>query len=171
MAIGIVLTSSGSVGLAACGVVASAAVAPCPARAVAITVGQFGVGRGHFGGALLFTNRGHATCTLRGYPDASAVSARAIVALPRAPRGYLGGLLPGVAHPPVVTLAPGAVASAVVEGLAVAASRSSTCTPYGALRIGVPGSSAATTLAIETSSCSALEVHPIVLGRTGNQSP
>ena len=42
---------------------------------------------------------------------------------------------------------------------------------YGALLVGIPGAAARTTIAIETSACSHLRVHPIVLGETGRESP
>jgi hypothetical protein len=167
------LVAFGAVALSGCDVAASDAVAPCRAGAIVVTAGQFGVGPGHFGGGLLFTNRGAATCTLHGYPVVHAVPAgrgRAAAAK-NTSRGYLGGLLPGVTHPPTVTLAPGAVASAVLEGSVSTVPRSPACPSDDALLVAIPGSGATTRLAIETSSCSHLEVHPIVPGRSGEQSP
>jgi hypothetical protein len=140
---------------------------------VRITVGQFGVGQGHFGGPLLFSNMGPDTCRLQGYPLVAASSARGHgrVDVARTPRGYLGGLLPGTSRLPVVILAPGGIASAILEGSSVAVARGPRCPPAGVLHVGIPGGQPATALAIETTACSRLQVHPVVLGRSGHASP
>jgi len=172
-AAGLALLSLAMLGLGGCTAARSVAVAPCGAAAVRIAAGQFGVGHGHFGGALLFWNEGRTTCRLQGYPRASAVPATggAPVVVNSTPRGYLGGLPPESTRLPVVILAPNAVASAVLEGTAVTPSRASRCSRYGALLVGIPGARARTTIAIETSACSHLQVHPIVPGATGSASP
>jgi uncharacterized protein DUF4232 len=159
--------------LTACGAPARVTVAPCRGDAVTVTAGQFGVGRGHFGGALLFSNVGPTTCSLRGYPTVLEVleGAGRDVAVASTPRGYLGGLLPGATAAPTVTLVPHGVASAILEGTAVAASRGAACARVRSLLVGMPGSIAGIALAIETSACSHLEVHPVVAGRTGDQAP
>jgi hypothetical protein len=139
---------------------------------VRITVGQFGVGHGHFGGALLFRNDGSRACTLNGYPVARAVATEdgRVMAALDSPRGYVGGLLPGRTQPPRVTLAPGAVASAILEGVGDAPA-SPPCPRYRGLLVGVPGGPATTPLAIETAACRRLQIHPIVAGESGDQSP
>lgn len=150
----------------------STSLGACGGTNVRITVGQFGVGHGHFGGALLFRNRGTTACTLRGYPVAWAVAndGGREVALRDTDRGYVGGLLPGTTRAPGVVLAPGAVASAIVEGVS-AASPSAPCPAYRALLVGVPGGRATTSLAVEATACRRLQIHPIVPGESGNQSP
>jgi Protein of unknown function (DUF4232) len=150
---------------------ASDAASACGGASLRITVGQFGVGHGHFGGALLFRNVGASDCTLQGYPVARAVSSTGghTVPVQQTARGYVGGLLPGRRAMPRVTLAPGAVASAILEGTAGAADPAR-CASYRALEVGVPGKQATTTLAIETTSCRRLQVHPIVPGESGDQA-
>jgi len=170
-----------ALGLAACALggtlltgcsLTSTSVDACGSTSVRITVGQFGVGQGHFGGALLFRNDASTACTLQGYPVARAVASdggRTTAALD-SPRGYVGGLLPGSTQPPKVTLVPGAVASAILEGAGVAPT-SAPCPRYRALLVGVPGGRATTALAIETAACRRLQIHPIVPGESGDQSP
>jgi hypothetical protein len=149
----------------------SAVTAPCDSTGVQITVGQFGVGNGHFGGALLFRNRSSTTCTLRGLPVARAVRSDPVstVSALRSARGYVGGLLPGHSQPPVVTLSPGAMASAILEG--TTASNTRQCPTYRAVLVGVPEGPATTVLPIESAGCHRLQVHPIVPGVSGDQSP
>jgi len=171
VAIGLLAASLGVLGLSACDVASSSAVPPC--RAVRITAGQFGVGHGHFGGALLFWNEGRVTCTVRGYPRVETIPATGggPEAIAHTPRGYLGGLLPGTTRIPVVTLAPSGVAAAILEGSVAPPASAARCPRYGALRVGLPGARTTTTLAIETAGCSHLQVHPIVVGTTGDESP
>jgi Protein of unknown function (DUF4232) len=171
VALGLATCALGCTLLSGCALTSSI-VSACGGASVRITVGQFGVGHGHFGGALLFRNDGSTACTLRGYPVARAVATaggRPIAALD-SPRGYVGGLLPGSTHPPMVTLVPGAIASAILEG-AGAAPASRACPRYRALLVGVPGGRASTALAIETAVCRRLQIHPIVPGESGDQSP
>jgi Protein of unknown function (DUF4232) len=167
---GVVLTGVvlAGVALAGCGGGLDATIAPCRPGVVAITLGQFGVGRGHFGGSILFSNDGHTTCTLAGYPSVRVASLRSgDVAVRDVARGFLGGLLPGTTRLPVVTLAPHAVASAVLEG----SSHAEGCLSDPTLRVGIPDAQATTRIALETSRCSHLEIHPIVPGSSGAASP
>lgn len=157
--------------LTACALTASA-LGACTSASVRISLGQFGVGHGHFGGALLFRNSGSTACTLHGYPVARAVSrdARRTVAVRDSDRGYVGGLLPGRTRAPRITLAPGAVASAILEGVGTSGA-GRPCPTYRSLLVGVPGGRATTALSIETQACRRLQVHPIVPGASGDESP
>lgn len=157
--------------LAACGFDSANAAVACTSSDVRISAGQFGVGHGHFGGALLFRNEGSTACTLRGYPVALGLTADGgrRIAAAGTPRGYVGGLLPGRASPPTVLLAPGVAASAILEG--TTREDGGACRTFRAIVVGPPGGVATTALAIETAPCTRLEVHPIVSGVTGDQSP
>ena len=83
----------------------------------------------------------------------------------RTPKGYLGGLAAG--SPPVLTLAPGESASALVEALAFNAFDGSACKAFGGLLVTVPDDTVATRLPWDSDGCSDLEVHPVVAGTTG----
>jgi hypothetical protein len=153
-------------GLSSCTTPGSRAVAARCARAdVAIAVGEVAVGGGHFGAAITLTNHGPSACSLHGYPRAVALgpSGRRAPLAPT-PRGPVGGLLPGLRRAPRVVLAPGGVASALVEGAS-----SARCGTFTALALGLPGGGTGTVVPIELGRCARLEVHPLVAGDSGEQ--
>jgi Protein of unknown function (DUF4232) len=150
----------------------SAATSACTDAGIQITSGEFGVGHGHFGGALLFWNRGTTACELSGYPAIRALGGTAGggVSVQHTPRGYVGGLLSGNDTPPQVLLSPGGVASAILEGTTRVRGASG-CATYRGVLVGVPGAAATTTLAVEASTCRRLQIHPVVSGGSGNERP
>lgn len=129
-----------------------------------------GAGMGHLGDILVFTNISGSTCTLTGYPGAS-------VGFPsgthsdatRTMQGYLGGA-GGYTTPPVVTLAAGATASAMLMWTDVD-DPSATCqtADYTELLTTTPNTQSTATYQ-GTYSCENLQVTPVVPGSTGSSS-
>jgi uncharacterized protein DUF4232 len=150
--------------------------AACPVTQLEISVSDTGRGEGgmgHSSSALVFRNIGAATCVLRGYPGVTGLDARGRGVAParQTLRGYLGGLDPAATTPPTVTLAPGRSASALVEALN-AAPDGTACTPFPALRVGVPGGQASVTVPWgNASGCAHLQVHPFVPSSDGHMDP
>ena len=97
---------------------ATAGTAACTSAALSVSLGRSDAGAGHVGTTLLFKNTGKAPCRLSGYPGVAALDANGaqVAQARRTANGYLGGLQSGLTTGPEVTLAPGGVASALVEG-------------------------------------------------------
>lgn len=132
--------------------------------------GQSGAGLGHVALPLLFTNDGTATCTLSGYPGVAALdsSGAQVAQAQRTPQGYLGGLEGYSGGPlPVVSLAPGQTASAMVEGTDNPAGTATSCVTYAALLVTAPDTTTSVRVDSALPGCSALEVHPVVEGTSG----
>jgi hypothetical protein len=64
--------------------------------------------------AVLFTDIGHRACTLQGYPGVTIADGGTLIDATRVLNGFRGDL-PPLTSPPLVTLVPGATASAMVE--------------------------------------------------------
>jgi hypothetical protein len=145
----------------------SAAMPRCRRPIARVSVGHWDAGSGHRSVALVFTNTGAQPCRLSGYPGVAGLDAAGsqVAQARRTLHGYLGGLSAG--SPPVLTLAPGESASALVEALAFNASDGSACTAFGGLLVTVPDDTASTRLPWDSDGCSDLQVHPVVSGTTG----
>ncbi|HVC14496.1 MAG TPA: DUF4232 domain-containing protein [Acidimicrobiales bacterium] len=145
----------------------------CTFADLSISHGQGGAGLGHEGGPLLFKNTGSSTCTLSGYPGVAALNAtgQQVSQAQRSPNGYLGGMETGSTAPPVVTLAPGATASALVEGTDVPEGTASSCPTYPALLVTPPTSTHSQRVTLPLPGCSPLQIHPVVPGTTGSALP
>ncbi|WP_194918258.1 DUF4232 domain-containing protein [Catenulispora rubra] len=144
----------------------------CTPSDVAISLGHTGAASGHVGGPLLFTNHGSRTCELTGYPRVQAAGGLT-AEIQQTPDGYIGGLATMSANPPTVELAPGQVASAVVEGSDVPIPATAHCsTVLGSLDLWLPGnanSGAPTVISNPAGTCAAIQIHPVVPGTTGRQ--
>ena len=147
-------------------------VADCTISALSISLGRGDAGAGHVGIALLFRNTALAPCRLSGYPGVAALDAGGaqVSQARRTANGYLGGLQSGLTTGPEVTLAPGAVASALVEGTDVPAGAATSCVSYPALLVTPPGATVSVRLALPgpLPGCSQPLVHPVVPGLTGS---
>jgi hypothetical protein len=132
-----------------------------------VSTGAQNAGSGHRSVVLLFTNTTGQPCRLTGYPGVAGMDTRdaQVAQAQRTPKGYLGGLASG--RPPVVTLAPGQSASALVEALAFNASDGSACTPFAGLLVTAPDDTVSTRLPWGNDGCSDLQVHPVVAGTSG----
>jgi hypothetical protein len=145
----------------------AATVSSCGNSAVSTSVRSAGAATMHTGYVLVFTNVSKQTCELSGYPGAAVeYKSSTLLNATRTLNGYIGDGQ-NLSKPPVVTLKPGASASAVLEwaenaGQHCYANRSGTLhvTPpnttatvgEGALTIGQNGI------------CSGFEIHPVVAG-------
>ncbi len=141
-----------------------AATAACADGQLRVGTAPVSSGLSHYGLLLVFTNIGRSSCTVTGYPGADGVSGAQVAAIPRTLRGYLGGVS---GRRPVIVLAPGAAATALLEG-------NSACVTgdaphmFTTLRVTPPGSHLTTELSFRLADCQGIAVHPVVPGRTGN---
>ncbi|MCL2394528.1 MAG: DUF4232 domain-containing protein [Acidimicrobiaceae bacterium] len=149
-----------------------AKVNDCRGSNVAVSVGARDTAPGHAGLTLLFRNTGSTACRFLGYPDVAGLDLRGrqVVQAKRTARGYLGGLPFGTRTPPVVVLAPGQTASAMVESTDVSRGAATGCAAYPALLVTPPNTSTATRVPQPLPSCSPLYIHPIVVGESGTSS-
>ena len=143
--------------------------AACASSQLSISAGQSEAGLGHIGVPLLFRNTGPAACSLYGYPGVAGLDAEGnqVVQATRTPSGYLGGLTPGATTPAAVDVAPGQVASALVEGTDVPVG-TAPCPQYPALLVTPPGATESVRVRATLPGCSPIEVHPVVPGSSGN---
>jgi hypothetical protein len=150
---------------------ASATSPSCTGDQLAATLGRSGVGLGHVGQTIVFTNVSTSACTLYGYPGVAGLdgAGRQIVQATRTPSGYLGGLwnTPN-GPPPTVALAPGEVASALVEGLDDQVG-SMPCVQLSGLLVTAPNTTRSVEFPSAPSDCDGLEVHPVVPGTSGTE--
>jgi hypothetical protein len=125
-------------------------------------------GMSHRSVILTFTNTGTVACRLHGYPGVSAINAAGaqIAQARRDSAGYLGGTGSTM---PTVTIAPGAVASAMVETIVID-NNGTACTPYAAILVTPPDETRSTRLAWPSGGCNDLTIHPVVQGATGTVS-
>jgi hypothetical protein len=70
--------------------------------------------------------------------------------------------------PPVVTLAPGDTASAIVEGTDMPVGTATSCPTYPALLVTPPDAQQSVTVAVGIEGCSHILVHPVVAGTSGD---
>ena len=130
-----------------------------------VSVSPSGVGLGHVGSTIVFTNASDHQCALTGYPRVAGVdsSGREVTqALPTL-TGYLGGSYTKT----TVQLARAGSASALVEGTSNPAGAATTCPVYPRLLVVAPTQTRSHVFASSMPGCSPLEVHPVVAGATG----
>lgn len=146
-------------------------VPACTGSQIKVTPGQWGGATGHIGGAVLFRNTSRSTCSLYGYPGVAGLDSagRQEVQATRVPRGFIGGLPTPTSHPTTVVLAPGAVASAVIEGVDVPSGNATSCPSYPSILVTPPGTRSSTHLALAVPGCGGIQVHPVVPGTSGGQ--
>ena len=146
---------------------AGSGTAACTGSQIKTTLGREGAAMGHRVEALVFTNTSSQTCTLQGYPGAAIVNGSTVLLnATRTLNGYAGDERQ-LTSAPLVTLKPGAVASANIEwvidnGEACAANGT------GTLEATPPNTKATTGLGSQTTGtqgiCADFEVHPVVAG-------
>jgi hypothetical protein len=142
-------------------------VSGCSGAQLRLTTASGGAAAGHLSMILLFANTGSAACTLGGYPGAalSGSGGSTLLNAQRTLSGYSGG-----AHGiDVVTLAPGASASALLEWSDVPTAGGCPGTGATALLVTAPNTTATTSLAPIDEVCSEFQIHPVVSG-TGGRS-
>lgn len=128
--------SSGTAGLAA-----------CAASRLAITLTHTGALGGQAGGYLAFTNKGAGSCQITGWPSVTGVTKSGASGAFAHARSTMFGAWRYSSPAPVITLAPGASAYAVVAADDNPAGSAPNCpAPYAELRVSAPGSTETTTL-------------------------
>ncbi|MFI9271433.1 DUF4232 domain-containing protein [Kitasatospora sp. NPDC052896] len=137
----------------------------CTPGQVSVTSADGGAGMGHQGVVLVFRNTSSNGCSLYGYPGVAAVDAsgKQVDQAQRTLNGYLGGAQSVTA----VQLAPGAQASALLEGDDVP-SGNKPCLTYASLLVTPPGTKTSTPLGVTVADCDGLQVHPVVTGASGS---
>ncbi|MFF5174474.1 DUF4232 domain-containing protein [Micromonospora sp. NPDC000089] len=145
--------------------------ARCTADHLRVTFGQGGVAAGTWATVLVLRNAGDTACQLRGYPGVAGLDAtgRQVTQARRTAAGSAGGLADPSAQPPLVTLAPGATGSALLEGSNVPRGSATTCPTYQGLLVTPPDETWSVRLTTRARGCSGLEIHPVVPGVTGSQ--
>lgn len=150
----------------------TASVPPgCTPPHTAVSIGQMGAATGHVGLTLLFRNIGTAPCTLTGYPGATLLAATGRhrrLDIARTPQGFMGGLSPQARANPVVVLAPGRSASAILEGNDFNPRTSAACPSYSTLLVTPPNQTVTVRLARSLAICNP-QIHPVVPGTSGRQ--
>lgn len=143
-----------------------------------MSLGANDVALGNIGQAILFTNTSQITCTMSGYPGVAALNThggQAVQAI-RLLSGMVGGLQNNFTAVPVVTLTPGQVASAEIEGTDNPVGAATSCPNYPAFYITPPDDfdTAFVYAGVVQGStnpgfpgCSPISVNPVVPGTTG----
>jgi Protein of unknown function (DUF4232) len=151
---------------------------PCQNFQISVSDAGGGSGLGHQDQVILFTNHSQSSCSLSGYPGVAGLNAQGgeAVQAERTLGGYLGGVQPGAATPPVVSLAPGQIASATVEGTDNPIGLATSCPYYPYLLVTPPNLADSARLTVSDlgrpnnpglPGCTKIEVHPVVPGSSG----
>jgi len=143
----------------------------CTGTEIKVAQGRNSAAMGHHGDVLVFTNSSSRTCTLQGYPGAAIMSGSTVVLnATRALNGYIGDERQ-LSSAPLVTLAPGAVASAMLEW-EVDSGQTCVARGSGTLQITPPNTTVTTGLGSMTVGsdgvCSGFDIHPVVAGNLGD---
>jgi hypothetical protein len=140
----------------------------CASAQLHTTVADGLAGAGHSSSVILVSNAGPGQCRLMGYPDVRFLNAAGVEVARSVPtpQGFSGGLPVG-APIPDLDLRPGESASAVMEGTDVPTGNATTCPSYASYAITLPGWPDTTTIDHPYGGCSAIEVHPFVIGFNG----
>jgi Protein of unknown function (DUF4232) len=149
---------------------ASASSPSCTNEQLTTRAGRSGVAMGNVGQTFVFTNVSTSACTLYGYPGVAGLDGvgRQIVQATRTPNGYIGGLSSSDAPAPIVALAPGQAASALVEGDDNQFG-SMPCVQLSGLLVTAPNTTRSVDLPGAFSDCDGLQIHPVVPGTSGTE--
>jgi hypothetical protein len=145
----------------------------CATGRLGVKLGTEDAGMGHRGIILLFTNTGSSTCTVSGYPGATVRDNGQTDFAPLNAQRTLLGYEVGTQAVTTVALAPGGIASAVLEWVAAPADGSdpsaANCPGMagGYLEITPPNTTTSTRFQPPLDMCSDLQVHPVVKGSSG----
>lgn len=136
----------------------------CTTRQLSVSLHGVEGGLSHAGYAIRFRNISRTACVMAGYPgvDGATGSGHAVVHAKRTPYGYLGG----GRQTRVVTLAPGATASALYEGVNGRTEGGPPCPSYSILVVTPPANTKSVRFQGQPTLCYP-EIHPIVRGSNG----
>jgi len=150
---------------------------PCQTKLLQISAVGSGAAAGNVGKTILFTNLNKIACSLSGYPGVAALDLQGnqVAQAMRQLSGMVGGLHNNATTVPVVTLAPGQVASAEVEGTDNPVGTATSCTYYPLFLVTPPGETQSVTVSVSLAGsnisgfpgCSPISVNPVVPGSTG----
>jgi hypothetical protein len=142
----------------------------CTTTQLHVSAGNVGASTGHSSVPLLFGNKSAQECRLSGYPGVALLNAhgRQVIQARREPSGFIGGLPSYSGGPlPAIGLASGETASALVEGDDVPLHGATPCGPFESILVTPPNAVQPVRLDVGVPGCSDIEVHPVVLGSTG----
>jgi hypothetical protein len=152
----------------------------CQLTQLKVAPGTSGGAAGSVGQTITFTNISTTTCTMNGYPGVAALNAQGqqVIQAARRPTGMLGGLQNSADPIPVVTLAPGQVASAEVERSEDPVGTATSCVYYPSFLVTPPGETHSVTVSAGLAGstqpgfpgCSPIAIDPVVPGTTGRAS-
>ena len=130
---------------------------------VGTTPNPEGAAAGHNSVVLTFTNSSTRTCSLYGYPGADALSSsgKVVAHATRSLSGYIGGSYSGLHE---ISLHPGQVASAIVEG--DVGDGGPDCTAGVSLVVTAPNLFHSSPVSGAPYVCM-FQIHPVVAGTTG----
>jgi hypothetical protein len=131
---------------------------------------------------ILFRNTSTVSCGLEGYPGVALLNqaGQQAAQATRTPSGYLGGLLDNTTTAPILTVAPGATASALLESTDNPEGSATSCPSYPSFLVTPPNLRVSVTLTLPSHGadalsalpvCSPAQIHPVVSGSTGRQGP
>jgi hypothetical protein len=160
-------SGSGSTTSSGAGESAESDASACTGPEIQVTVESAGVAMNHSGDVLIFTNHTGSACTMQGYPGVAVVKgSTTLLNATRSLNGYMADD-PGISSAPLVTLAPGQSASAMVEWVGNAG-EACYATDTGTFQVTPPNTRSTTTLGTLTLGddgiCADFEVHPVASG-------
>jgi len=146
---------------------AETGVSACTGPELQVTIKSAGAAANHTGRVMIFTNNGSSACTMQGYPGVSVVNGS--TSLLNATRTLSGFITddPGIKSAPLVTVAPGQSASAMVEW---AGNAGETCyaNGTGTLEITPPNTRSTSSFGTlplgDDGVCAEFQVHPVTSG-------
>lgn len=152
----------------------------CRINQLRISPGKAGAAAGNIGQTIVFTNVGESACIMTGYPGVAALDAQGhqVVQAQRRRSGMLGGLQNSGTPIPVVTLAPGQMASAEIEGGDNPIGAATSCPTYPSFLVTPPGETHSAQISAGVAGsgapgfqgCGTISVNPVVQGTTGSLS-
>lgn len=142
----------------------------CTSAQLTVTASWVPGAGGHRGDTLHFTNRSGGACGLTGYPGVAVLGAggEQLIQATRTLGGYLGGMR-SEGPIPVVQLAPGQGAAAMIEWIENPQEGQTTCPSYTSILVTPPNTYQSTELKLATRMyfCARLEIHPVLPGDNG----
>lgn len=152
---------------------AAASAPACGNSSLRTTEGEGGAAMMHEGVVLVFKNVSKHACTLYGYPGAAIENKNStLINAVRTLNGYIGDGGRTLTHVSLVTINPGATASAEVEWVANAGQHCY-ANGQGGLRVTPPNTTATVSLGHPVlvgsqGICSGFKIHPVVSGTITN---
>ena len=143
-------------------------VAACKTGQLSVTAGMSSGAAGTIGQVLLFDNVSSTLCLIHAFPGVAGLDANGNQ-LTQATRILSNGtpFTGSAASLPTIQLAPGATASALVEGSDVPTGNATSCVSYPALLVTPPNALQSVKVTATLPGCSGLRVTPVVAGTAG----